>query len=240
VSAIDRLLFARLLRRVLQLNSESVGRLTDRDEKTKVSNCPACGKAAPNDSSECPYCGVVYAKFRAPVPEPTASAPGSALPSVEPHIPYGADWEPPIRLGFLLSLLAVLVVAGGAALYWYGYGPCGVETVKRSAAELEAAAAAWGDADAIASRTARIALATPVAELQKIKRTTELLVAPKCLMKAKLALITSMEASINAYLGFMADSNDTSVQLELLTTKIQFLSFHTALDGVRECAPMCQ
>lgn len=67
----------------------------------------------------------------------------------------------------------------------------------------------WDDAHTLASSTARIALATPVSELQNIKRDLDKLEVSKCLTPAKEALSSYMNSNIANFLSFMADSDST-------------------------------
>ncbi len=71
--------------------------------------CPRCG-ATTETGPECPRCGVVLAKARAPRPTP---APAATAP------PVSAAPEPPSRSGVWLPLLGLAVVVA-AGVYWVG------------------------------------------------------------------------------------------------------------------------
>jgi hypothetical protein len=77
----------------------------------------------------------------------------------------------------------------------------------------------WEDADRLASSTPRIALAGPIAELQKIHRTIGEVSVPVC-MEHVLALRSQAEKfAIDQFLGFMAD--DPSLQIGSRRAKLQ-------------------
>ena len=113
----------------------------------------------------------------------------------------------------LLAILAAVLGAYGA-WYWYtNWTACGRKRIDQASQRLTGIATRWDDANKLASTTSRIALATPVAELQEIKREANSLSVPACLSKAKADLVSSMNATIDAYLTFMGDaSSDIEVQ----------------------------
>ncbi len=61
----------------------------------------------------------------------------------------------------------------------------------------------WSDAERLATSTARISLAGPVASLQAIQREAEAAVVPSCLNEAKAALVELTSKSTGALLDFM-------------------------------------
>lgn len=67
----------------------------------------------------------------------------------------------------------------------------------------------WDDAIDIASSTARIALPTPVANLQNIKRDLKNVELSDCLKPAREVLNDYMDIKINTFLKFMADQEPT-------------------------------
>ena len=76
--------------------------------------------------------------------------------------------------------------------------------------QLNAIESRWDDAHTLASSTARIALATPVGELQNVKRDLEKLEVSECLIPAKEALSSYMNSNIANFLSFMADADYTN------------------------------
>lgn len=70
----------------------------------------------------------------------------------------------------------------------------------------------WEDTSKLASSTARISLATPVSQLQDIRRDLNQIEVSECLMPARQALNLYMENQINQFLKFMSDYDSTSFQ----------------------------
>jgi hypothetical protein len=64
----------------------------------------------------------------------------------------------------------------------------------------------WQDASKVASTTGRIALSTPVSNLQTIRRDAERLTVSPCMDSAKAMLVTSMASTIEGYLFFMQNT----------------------------------
>ncbi|MCE5258551.1 MAG: hypothetical protein LLG44_05745 [Chloroflexi bacterium] len=62
----------------------------------------------------------------------------------------------------------------------------------------------WDDALAVANSTARISLANPVKDLQRISRSLEEAPAPECAQQAKTYYINYVNAEIDVFIKFMA------------------------------------
>src|SRR5690242_2856481 len=95
-------------------------------------------------------------------------------------------------LGNLLMVLAAVLgifLIGGSVGWHYFYGPCGVTRVREANVALSEQMQIYDDAFNIASATSRIALAEPVAELQKIQRAVEVISVPRCMEPAKTKLV---------------------------------------------------
>lgn len=87
----------------------------------------------------------------------------------------------------------------------------------------------WEDAHTLASSTARIALATPVSELQNVKRDLEKLEVSECLIPAKEALSSYMNSNIANFLSFMADAD--SINFDSNTKIVEYFSIKTKCAG---------
>jgi hypothetical protein len=87
----------------------------------------------------------------------------------------------------------------------------------------------WEDAHTLASSTARIALATPVSELQNVKRDLEKLEVSECLIPAKEALSSYMNSKIANFLSFMADAD--SINFDSNTKIVEYFSIKTKCAG---------
>lgn len=95
--------------------------------------------------------------------------------------------------------------------------------------QLNAIEKRWDDAYALASSTARIALATPVGELQNVKRDLEKLEVSECLIPAKEALSSYMNSNIANFLSFMADAD--SINFDSNTKIVEYFSIKTKCAG---------
>lgn len=95
--------------------------------------------------------------------------------------------------------------------------------------QLNAIESRWDDAHTLASSTARIALATPVGELQNVKRDLEKLEVSECLIPAKEALSSYMNSNIANFLSFMADAD--SINFDSNTKIVEYFSIKTKCAG---------
>lgn len=140
----------------------------------------------------------------------------------------------------LLGVLGVVLVLAGA-WYWYtNYSGCGRKRLDSAMGQLQGLARRWDDTEKLASTTSRIALSTPVSELQSIKRDTEAAVVPACLSKLKSELVASMDAVIDAYLLFMGDSEaEFEVQSRFRKASEHRSNFRSKINAVYDCAPSC-
>jgi hypothetical protein len=77
------------------------------------------------------------------------------------------------------------------------------DSYTRALQQFDDAAGRWDDAVKVANTTSRIALSGPVAKLQELHRDAEKLTAPPCLDEGKLALVNSMDHTVNGFLIFM-------------------------------------
>lgn len=73
----------------------------------------------------------------------------------------------------------------------------------------------WDDGLLLAGSTPRMSLPDRVAELQKIKQDTELLLLPLCLEQQKKILVRSMESSINGLIIFLHNRSNAGEMLSL-------------------------
>lgn len=71
----------------------------------------------------------------------------------------------------------------------------------------------WEDTQTLASSTARIALATPIGELQEIRRDLKKLDVSECLIPAKEALSSYMDSRISNFLNFMRETESTYFEI---------------------------
>lgn len=82
------------------------------------------------------------------------------------------------------------------------------DELSKSIKAVDAAYAKWIDAVKVAESTGRIALSTPVATLQSIRRETQELIVAPCMDAAKTALLSSMDLTIEGFFTFMTNKGE--------------------------------
>ncbi|HUX07002.1 MAG TPA: SUMF1/EgtB/PvdO family nonheme iron enzyme [Acidobacteriota bacterium] len=92
----------------------------------------------------------------------------------------------------------------------------------------------WDDANAVASRTSRIAISQPVSQLQKIRRAVAALTQSDATMNNQKLLLEYMDGVINIYLSFMSEEEEVdllilgvsveSIQIAWLTDFAELMS----------------
>jgi hypothetical protein len=92
---------------------------------------------------------------------------------------------------------------------------CTTEDGKKVSDKLNQFATEWDDTLKLASSTSRIALATPVSQLQRIRRDLQAQTWPDCAQTAKGLLVGSMDATIDGNLAFMAQKPDFVADADL-------------------------
>ncbi len=142
-------------------------------------------------------------------------------------------------LTVLSILLGIVLIAGGVGWHYF-YGPCGVARVNEASQKLSKQAQIYNDAFNIASSTPRIALAGPVADLQRIQRETEDVQVPKCLETAKQELVWSIDAAVKGYLAFMGDESDNKVSNLMSMSTNHFMKLSDELLRIDDCKPFCK
>lgn len=139
----------------------------------------------------------------------------------------------------LKYLMIAAVVIAGSSLWNIYFGPCGVALVKASVDDMTKIMEEWTDAIQIAESTPRINLTGPIQELQTIKRKAHFIKVPDCMVEPKKSLILSMENAIEAFIIFMADSDENRTDALFDQAKTNLSTYTTQLQGVQECVPFC-
>lgn len=85
--------------------------------------------------------------------------------------------------------------------------------------ELKGQVVLFNDQRKLANSVMRVALAQPLSELQKIKRNTEEKKYSGCLEASKLIYVSSMEATNEALLAFLADGDSKEEDITYLFSK---------------------
>lgn len=85
--------------------------------------------------------------------------------------------------------------------------------------ELKELVSSFNDQRELSNKVMRVALVQPLSELQKIKRNTEAKSYSGCLEASKLIYVSSMSATNEALLTFLADGSDKEDEITYLFTK---------------------
>lgn len=93
------------------------------------------------------------------------------------------------------------------------------DVVQVSLKAVDAMLVKWDDAIGVAQVTSRINLATPVTNLQTIKRDTESLIIPPCLNEGKQKLLEAMKTEIEGYMAFMLSADTGKYIVAAATVK---------------------
>jgi hypothetical protein len=134
-----------------------------------------------------------------------------------------------MRCGVLLFAILALCLACGPVSFnvpgnivWIGATPTPEPTATSTAcieqardyiAAAQKVATDWDAANALAGSTSRIALSGPVARLQDVRSRAATLVAPNCASEPHKWMLKYMDATIGAYLAFMAQDEATYTEL---------------------------
>ena len=164
-----------------------------------IRNCKKCGTENVNsDGSQleaCPKCGAIYAKV-----DSVQHKPSGSISSAEPQ----RSTAGPKR--FLLALvvpLAITLIIATGVFVWYRYHD---QQVKReSSTALKDAARKFYDVMRVAEVTGRIALSTPLQNMQTIARDTRSLKLHPCADSAKEHFLKGAEQVISGYLTFAGE-----------------------------------
>lgn len=140
-------------------------------------------------------------------------------------------------VAILLAFIALVIIGGGAGYYFYG--PCGLVRFRDASSKLEGLMEKHLDLSTLASSTSRIALTVPVTQLQDLRRDIQDVPHPTCMQPAFDDLDKAMDFEISAYLGFMAQDPDTSVEVKMQTAGSYLQNATNHLSVLRMCAPLC-
>jgi hypothetical protein len=96
----------------------------------------------------------------------------------------------------------------------------------------------WEDAKTLAGSTSRISLAPVISQLQSIERRVESMDVPLSIKAAHLVLIDSMNDTIQGYLYFMAQDDDSIVSLALQMGKTKYSLYQLNLTEISRGFPV--
>lgn len=95
----------------------------------------------------------------------------------------------------------------------------------------------FSDALKVANATSRIALGTPVGEMQRIKRDAESIDSPACVSHARSLLVGGMDNVISAFIDFMADAGDTIIERKMSQGLLDMINGIDQLEALAKGLP---
>lgn len=130
-----------------------------------------------------------------------------------------------------ISIILVLIVVAVLAVGYFGYqSQAKRKELDDAMAQLNEQAKLWDDANRVAAATSRIALPTQINHMQAIKRNVEALTLPACMRDNQNNLSNAMDAAIQGYLAFMANTNgggEAAAAVEFERAKDHMRKFQT-------------
>ena len=95
-----------------------------------------------------------------------------------------------------IVILGLLLIVGPISWYYF-FGPCGTLQVKKVFDNYDFLSVKFLDSVEVASQTSRIALSSPISNLQSIRQETSELEVPVCMVDARGNLLNSMQHYID-------------------------------------------
>ncbi len=126
---------------------------------------------------------------------------------------------------FHIIIIAILAFAGYLGHQKYQKTQ-EAKASKESMVKIEAAYADWNESNKIAMSIPRIALATPLAKLQEIKKRVADISATGCAAEAKNKLTNAMDMQINGFIAFLKDESSSASEAMLLATA-KFIEYNS-------------
>ena len=131
-----------------------------------------------------------------------------------------------VSLRFFLALGGLAVLVAVSLSFWIlNKDPyiCSKKERKNVSEQIDPLVQRIDDVNALASSTSRIALVTPLSQMQDVQREIRELDVPKCAEPVKQKLLNSIELLLSAYLGFASGEPDFLVE-------VKFSLFKNSLD----------
>lgn len=146
----------------------------------------------------------------------------------------------PRRFLWSVGALILFVIIASVTYAWYSLQrSCEVNAVEEASARLVRQRDSYDHSYQFATSASRDAVVRPVAELQQILIGTQEVAVPVCLQTAKDELISYMGTVIRAFQAYGAQEPDATVRGLLDQSNTHYNNFHTELDVVNKCAPLC-
>ena len=141
----------------------------------------------------------------------------------------------PRRRAILVPVVLLLLIAGVGGWYAYSTNPAIIcrNELPAFLAQTEVVVREWDDAAKVAGQTPRMALAVQIANLQDVRRRTQDIPTPACAQEVKGHLITTMDASIDAYVSFLGQQSESQVAAHFSTANKAMADYATTLTRLR-------
>ena len=172
---------------------------------------------------------LIYPQERIEDKQPVSEAPKRLVSNIAGHRSFK----------IIIALTGLLVVIGIVFGWYYNYGPCGTQLVKKATLELYDNTDKFFDAYKVAKSTSRIALSNPISDMQEIERNTRLIEVPACLENSKDLLATGMQNYTDGLIAFMGQADETDVNLYIATGDLYISATTNEVNYISECVPFC-
>ena len=141
--------------------------------------------------------------------------------------------------GFVVIIALLIVGAVGLYTWYYLYSPCGVNNVKEASSRLTDQATAYDLAFQATRGVSAPMLMGPITQMEQVLIDTREVAVPACMQTAKIELVTAMEDTIRAFLAYLEQKPEATVQELMEESTAHLESFSAELEAINKCAPLC-
>ena len=168
-----------------------------------------------------------------PSPRKTGQAlPPSATPKKSKGIP---KW---VLAVVMLPIIGLILVVGGFVWYYY-YGPCGIQRVQESTQQLLDIQKRWDSSLILATNSSRLVLTEPLVKLNDIRQELIIIPVPSCMQSAKQNLHNSMRTTIEAYISFLQYVSENDIRQKFNIAAKEMGEYVRKMQEIHNCAPFC-
>lgn len=168
-----------------------------------------------------------------PSPRKTYQAlPPSAGPKKSKGIP---KW---VLAVVVLPIVGLILVVGGFVWYYY-YGPCGIQRVQESTQQLLDIQKRWDSSLILATNSSRLVLTEPLVKLNDIRQELIIIPVPTCMQSAKQNLQNSMRSTIEAYISFLQYVSENDIRQKFNIAAKEMGEYVRKMQEIHNCAPFC-